>query len=159
MGLKAGVLAVMAGIALYPKISAEADVIEREQRMKNERKEIFKRRDRDKADRDARASGRRGGGSDRGTYRDSGRRDGGRRERDDRAIMRVDEYDMRKGEGYRRMSEGDNRRRGSLYRDRDYRLEEGSVRSGGSNRTQDWVEGGYEYLNENDYRERDRRRW
>ena len=44
-------------------------------------------------------------------------------------------------------------------RERERRMEEGSMRSGGSSRTQQWVEGNCEYLSAKDYPERDRSRW
>lgn len=147
MGLKAGVLALMAGLALYPKISAEAEVVEREMRMKRERKDVFRRENRERERERARSSGRgrredrereRYGDRERDRYRE------GERGGDGRKVMRVDEYDIRRGEG---------------YREREAPRERGSGRSSGRSRTQDWVEGGYEYLNANDYQERDRRRW
>lgn len=73
---------------------------------------------------------------------ESGR--GGDSRRDGGKVMRLDEYNVRTREG---------------YRERDRPREQGSARSSGSSRTQQWVEGGYEYLNANDYQERDRRRW
>lgn len=200
IGLKAGVLAVMAGIALYPKISAEADVVERELRAKKDKKDIFGSGRSGRDDRDRDRGGRSDGGRDRRSescgerrfereergYRDGGRRDDGRRRdggyreserggyrgpsfreerRDTRPIMRVDEYDIRKGQGYstRREFVDDRRRVESGYREReretDRQMEDGSVKSGGSSRTQEWVEGGFQYLSANDYTPRDRRRW
>jgi hypothetical protein len=149
MGLKAGVLAMMAGLALYPKISAEADVIEREMKMKADKKVAFRKRERAR-ERDRQDHRRRSYGGERPRSRD------GKRQRES-SLMRVDELEMRRGEGH--VYEKSRRRSMEDLRRANQRWENSSNRSRGSDRTGDWVSGGYEYLNGNDYRERDRRRW
>lgn len=162
MGLKAGVLAMMAGLALYPKISAEAGVIEREMKMKEDKKIAFRRRER------RRREDERDRQDARDRERERERERGERRRRDswggERGLVRVDEYDMRRGEGVVRYQDRNDRsQRRSLADDErmrdNRRWEQASTRSAGNDRTREWVHGGYEYLSGNDYRERDRRRW
>jgi len=149
MGLKAGVLAMMAGLALYPKIAAEAEVIEREMKMKEDKKIAFRKRNRrrEEGEGDERRNGRR---SERGATRSFGGRGGGQ-------LMRVDEYDMKRGEGFshrdekrgrearlmRRESVDLQRRREERERVR-RRQEESMMSASGRDRTREWVTGGYE---------------
>lgn len=148
MGLKAGVLAVITGLAFYPKIASDANSIERNMKHKENQRDSYKReRRRVEDDRRERGSLRR-----RESTRPSERRAGG-------GLMRVDEYDIKRGEGFshrderrgkelrmmRRESVDEQRRKDNVQRQR--RWDDASIRSaGGSDRTKEWVTGGYEYV-------------